>query len=183
MNIVCVALEEELPQELPPGFTKLVTGVGKINATYTLTEALAKTVGIKNIINYGTAGGSPNMQGNLIQVSSFLERDMDTTAIGTVPYQTLGEIDTNIYTFGNFRDRHNIWEGVVCGTGDSFSEPKPRDYQLVDMEGYALAKVARRFQKPFYSYKYVSDSGDADDWKANVAKGSELFLEKVKLFA
>ena len=176
MNIVCVALEEELPFDLPPEFTKLVTGVGKINATYTLTEALAKTVGIKKVINYGSAGGLPNLTGGLYGIDYFIERDMDCTALGCDQYVTYGETKVGAYTF-NHDDEYRL----VCGTGDSFSQPN-EDYQLVDMEGYALAKVCWNFHTPFYAYKYVSDSGDPDDWEKNLHLGAKKFLKILEKF-
>jgi len=67
----------------------------------------------------------------------------------------------------------------VCGTGDSFSVPHI-NYQVCEMEAYALAKVCAKFGVPFDCYKYISDS-DADgedqgrEWEANVHKGADLF--------
>lgn len=176
MNLVVVALEDELPYDLPPGFTKLVTGVGKVNATYTLTEALSKTVGIQSVINYGSAGGFSELKGELYGVDYFVERDMDCQALGYDKYVTFGEYEARAYTFN-----HDDELRVVCGTGDSFSEPTA-DYQIVDMEGYALAKVCWRFQTPFYAYKYISDDGDADDWSENLHLGAEKFLKILKKY-
>ena len=46
MILVVIALEEELPGPVPSGYKKLVTGVGKVNATIQICEmeayALAK---------------------------------------------------------------------------------------------------------------------------------------------
>ena len=71
----------------------------------------------------------------------------------------------------------------VCGTGDSFSVPHI-NYQICEMEAYALAKVATKFNIPFDCYKYISDSdadGDAqgDEWRENVHKGAELFRKTI----
>jgi len=71
----------------------------------------------------------------------------------------------------------------VCGTGDSFSVPHI-NYQICEMEAYALAKVCHKFCVPFDCYKYISDS-DADgedqgnEWRENVHKGAELFTSTV----
>ena len=51
------------------------------------------------------------------------------------------------------------------------------------MEGYALAYVAKQYDIPFRSFKYVSDLADENamqDWSANIAKGAELFYEKIR---
>jgi nucleoside phosphorylase len=44
------------------------------------------------------------------------------------------------------------------------------------MECFALAKVCKRFNLKFSSYKWVSDDGDGSDWAENCKVG----LEKVK---
>ena len=78
--------------------------------------------------------------------------------------------------------------GYSCGTGDSFvmAHDPWFDYahvDLVDMEGYALAKVARKFDIPFTCYKYVSDFADenaANTWQENVDKGADYFIKTLK---
>ena len=175
MILVCVALEDELPYTLPYQYSKIITGVGKINATYTLTHALSKVLGIQCVINYGSAGGFPQLQGKLCEVDYFVQRDMDCTALGCDPYVTIGETQSQIKTYNTTTPLYG------CGTGDSFSEPTD-DYPLVDMEGYALAKVCKNFNIPFYSYKYVSDSGDPDDWEMNMHAGAEKFLKTLETF-
>ena len=40
MILVVIALEEELPGTLPTAYKKLVTGVGKVNASIALTAEL-----------------------------------------------------------------------------------------------------------------------------------------------
>lgn len=169
MKLVVVALEDELPVDLPPEFTKLVTGVGKVNATLSLASALSKTVGIQSVINYGTAGGDETTKNKLFGVDYFVERDMDCQPLGCEKYVTYGEDSDRVYT-SNSDDTT-----VVCGTGDSFSVPTG-DYQLVDMEGYALAKVCWNFSMPFYSYKFVTDGGDPQEWEDNKHQGVADFL-------
>ena len=53
---------------------------------------------------------------------------------------------------------------------------------IVDMEAYALAKVARLYQIHFQCWKYISDNANddaADHWAENVAKGARAFVEQV----
>lgn len=173
--LVCVALVEELPEPLPKGYNKLITGVGKVNAALILSRALTSQPAIAGVINYGTAGGFKRQhKGQLLSVTSVLERDMDCTGLGLPPYMTFGETVALIHT-------HN-GQGVVCGTGDSFG-PADADYDIVEMEAYALAKVCQAFKKPFYCYKYISDiSTDSDaqeQWQANVDQGAKAFLQRL----
>ena len=51
---------------------------------------------------------------------------------------------------------------------------------FVDMEGYAIAKVAGMFNKPCIMLKYASDLADdkaTNEWQANQAKGKDMFLK------
>jgi len=48
------------------------------------------------------------------------------------------------------------------------------------MEAYALATVCKEYEIPFRCFKYISDAGDPDEWKANASDGVKLFEEKLK---
>ena len=179
MILVVIALEEELPGALPNGFKKLVTGVGKVNASIALTTELCYNNSIRysKVINYGSAGGSAALKGQLVGVSAVIERDMDCTPLGLPLYVSPGDEEQMIIC----QTKHDSL--FVCGTGDSFSVPHI-NYQVVEMEAYALAKVCQKFDTPFDCYKYISDS-DADgedqgaEWSANVHKGAEIFTTTV----
>ena len=86
MILVVIALEEELPGPVPSGYKKLVTGVGKVNATIALTSELCYNDRYSKIINYGSAGGSKELKGQLVGVSAVIERDMDCTPLGLPLY-------------------------------------------------------------------------------------------------
>jgi len=175
--LVCVALVEELPDELPAGYQKVITGVGKVNASIALCQAVQQYENIDGVINYGSAGGfeEPH-KGQLLSVASVLERDMDCTGLGLAPYVTFGEQQALIKT----RNGH----GVVCGTGDLLG-PAAADYDIVEMEAYALAKVCQAYKLPFLCYKYISDISSDDNaheqWQDNVARGSTAFLQLLPL--
>ena len=64
MILVVIALEQELPGSLPSGYKKLVTGVGKVNATIALTTELCYNTTYTKVINFGSAGGSEALKGN-----------------------------------------------------------------------------------------------------------------------
>ena len=180
MKLVVIALEAELPQELPQGYYKVVTGVGKVNAAIVACQRIGiMPRSITEIINYGTAGivSKKPLIGQLVQPDVIIQRDMmaePQAPRGVVPFEqsdTAGPIMLNTNT------------NITLGTGDSFvMEPDPwfeyANIDLVDMEAYALAKAANRFNIPFKCYKYVSDFADenaADTWQENVDKGADLF--------
>ena len=180
MILVVIALEEELPGQLPHGYKKLVTGVGKVNASIALTTELAyNDHAYERVINYGSAGGNKAIKGQLVGVSAVIERDMDCTPLGLPLYVSPGDEEQMIVC----QTKHDSL--FVCGTGDSFSVPHI-NYQICEMEAYALAKVCAKFNVPFDCYKYISDSDadgedQGDQWRENVSKGAELFKNSVLL--
>ena len=180
MILVVIALEEELPGQLPSGYKKLVTGVGKENASIALTTELAyNDHAYERVINYGSAGGNKAIKGQLVGVSAVIERDMDCTPLGLPLYVSPGDEEQMIVC----QTKHDSL--FVCGTGDSFSVPHI-NYQICEMEAYALAKVCAKFNVPFDCYKYISDSDadgedQGDQWRENVSKGAELFKNSVLL--
>ena len=157
----------------------LYTGVGKINAT---KELMKHANHLKNwnfsVVNYGTAAKvCPNVEvGKLYEVTNFIQRDMDVSPLGFQNYETpWGNRNISFLT--------TTLNGITCGTGDSFylhGESKQTDYDIVDMEAYALATVCKEYEIPFRCFKYISDAGDPDEWKANASDGVKLFEEKLK---
>ena len=169
-----------LPQEII-GLEQdvLITGVGKINATRVLVDYIIKQKPEK-IINYGTAAKCSRKVevGKIYEIRKFVQRDMNATQLGFKTYQTpfgKGMIDTNI---PNFLAKNDL----VCGTGDNFWEGDSQfttEYDIADMEAYALASVCEEYKIKFRCFKYISDDGNADQWIENCKKGVELFKEYV----
>ena len=190
-NILIVsALEVETQGKLEDWrpYNLLITGVGKVNATYSLTKRL-QIDGSMNfdsrinlVINYGTAGSRKYKKGDLIDCTRFIQRDMDVTGLGFQKGETPFEKEPSIVI--ESKSKFNpIGINATCGTGDSFVEDRTNYYgEVVDMEAYALAKVCHNFDVPFISFKYISDGADInanDDWEENVSKGIEQFIGKV----
>jgi adenosylhomocysteine nucleosidase len=172
-TLIVVALEDELPTQLVAGWNVLYTGVGKVNAAIAATEAVLETRPI-HLINYGTAGAlNPSITG-LNRVNHIVQRDMDVRPLGFelghTPFDTTGHIDLG-------------GPGVSLGTGDHFvTTPPELVTDIVDMEAYALAKVASLFSIHFQCWKYISDNANdnaADHWAENVAKGARAFVDEV----
>jgi adenosylhomocysteine nucleosidase len=194
--IVC-ALEQETQGELNdwepftdnPVWDVIYTGVGKINATMKLVDRLTdyNYVRPELVINYGTAGSRKYEQGEVVDCTRFIQRDMDVTGLGFKLSQTPFEEDIPIIIQSE-SDFNPIGKNALCGSGDSFMKGLPYAWyknqigDVVDMEGYALAKVCRSYSIPFISFKYITDGADGDadiDWEKNVGKGIVKFKEKV----
>ena len=160
---IIVALEKEFPHKINP-FPEYTfyTGIGKVNAAITATRIIERYEP-KTIINIGTAGSCIRKLQGLIECGIFIDRDIDRKFV-------------NVKTIITNRNK------AVISTGDRFVTKKLEACHLVDMEAYAIAKVCEINDVDFKCYKYVTDyvnSSSMSEWKKNVSKGYELFLEEL----
>ena len=181
--IVC-ALEVETQGQLED-YNVLYTGVGKVNATYTLTTHFGKYgsyIPYDLVINYGTAGSRKIKKKTLVDCTKFVQRDMDVTGLGFMRGETPFEKEPPLMLESK-SDFNPIGRNATCGTGDCFVEDKSQYYgEVVDMEAYALAKVCYNYDIPFISFKYITDGADEqahEDWEANLADGIQEFKSQV----
>ncbi|MDF2552590.1 MAG: nucleosidase [Chryseobacterium sp.] len=154
---------------------KLITGIGKVNAAIELTKAIQKNKP-KLIINLGSAGGIGFHKGEIICCTQFIQRDMDARGLGFKKFETpLSDIPIILE---NGLKMDSLKEGI-CGSGDSFETNHINtEYNVIDMEAYPLALIARQENIPFLCLKYISDdagSDAADDWSVQVHLASEAF--------
>ena len=164
------------------GIPVLYTGVGKINAAWTLTRKLAeyRHVGepLPLVLNFGTAGSRCFPAHSLVACTAFVQHDMDVSGLGfargTTPFdETPARLEFPVV----FSDLQH----AVCGSGDAFVTGEPSvSCEVVDMEAYALAKVCTLEHTPFACVKYVTDGADhsaGDDWTTNLHRAAAQFLE------
>ncbi len=163
------------------GLPVLYTGVGKVNAAYAmtrrLTEYLHAAVPLPQVINFGTAGSRQHLTGTALECHAFVQRDMDVTGLGVPLGVTPFEETPAKLEFPP------IFAGLprgVCGSGDSFlMSAAALECDVVDMEGYALAKVCRLERAAFTSVKFVTDGADhasGEDWQRNLKLAADRFL-------
>ncbi len=154
---------------------KLVAGIGKVNAAYVLTKAIHHQRP-DLIINLGSAGSNKFKRGEVICCTNFIQRDMDVRALGFAQYETpLSGIKPKL----NYGIKIKGLPEGVCGTGDSFEmSHNTDDYNVIDMEAYALALISMKEQIPFLCLKYISDGADgtaAEDWAVQVHNAAIAF--------
>ena len=153
------------------------SGIGKINAAFKAFEVIHKT-GCKTLINLGSAGSSHFEAHSLVEVVTFVQRDMDVSplgfAVGVTPMDN--EFPAEIHVQPHFE---NLSKGI-CGTGDSFETGIPKvACNLVDMEAYALAKVCQKLDVRLISVKYITDGANDTahlDWEDNLLLGAQKLL-------
>lgn len=170
--LLVFALEQE-SQNMFDDFDVLYTGVGKINAAYTLIKRIQETKP-EMVVNIGTAGSRKFPGGSVVNCTSFIQRDMDASPLGFEHFQTPFSHDPVTLQYGR---RVDSLPESSCGTGDNFDVSEAAaQFGAVDMEGYALALICQRENIPFLCLKYISDGADegADmDWNAALHVAAE----------
>lgn len=159
----------------------LITGIGKVNAAYELTNAI-RNKRPELIINLGSAGSNVFKKGDVVCCTQFVQRDMDVRGLGFALYETPLSGLPVVLEYGL------TMEGLpagICGTGDSFEMGHQTTiYDVVDMEAYALAMIAMKENIPFLCLKYISDGADdqaAEDWNVQVHHAAMAFQGILKL--
>ena len=176
-----ILIVSALRQELSDIDDVLYTGVGKVNATYKLTELLTRVYGKDRfdlVINYGTAASKT--YNGLVDCTKFIQRDMDATPMGFNIGETPFDNEPSMIDFSHIKNP--IGKNLCCYTGDSFATDLTPYDDVVDMEAYALAKTCWKEHINFVSYKYISDDGNADDWKKNCSKGAKEFKKILEYY-
>lgn len=152
--LLVVALEEEARHLHVGSLPVLVTGVGKVCAASSLSAVLARQRPSR-IINLGTAGALRSGLTGTQMAGSVIQHDFDDAAVSAL-------------TGAHFGERIDLGRGPVLASGDIFvSGGEGRDRlaalaDLVDMEGYAVARVARNFGLEVTLVKEVSDEAGED---------------------
>ncbi|MFL9843010.1 5'-methylthioadenosine/S-adenosylhomocysteine nucleosidase family protein [Flavobacterium rhizosphaerae] len=161
------ALESEAANEFETEDT-LFVGVGKLNAMYHLMKRIQEQKP-SVIVNLGSAGSLEHNRGEVVCCTGFVQRDMDVTPLGFGKYET--PFARHEPTLFNGINAKGFPRGV-CGTGDSFViNHNTTDYNVIDMEAYAISWLALHEQIPFLCLKYISDGADgaaAEDWQETI---------------
>lgn len=155
------------------------TGIGKINASRLMTQLILEERP-ELVLNVGTAGClQKESLGGVFGIKDVIERDMIVEPLaprGTVPFSDQPSI--LISDFGTAR----------CATGDSFITTKDfwlieNSVNLVDMELFAVAKVAQHYGVQWRSIKFASDLADenaAEHWNHTLANANEKINEMIE---
>lgn len=169
--LIVMALREESGGVLEQhGFNIQYTGLGMVNAASKLTE-LALSLKPDRVINLGTAGSFFLPPGTMVEVEGVVQRGNVISFIRELKkVKTISELPK-----------------ATCGTADFVEvekQPNP-SYHIMDMEAWALAKVCEKLEIPFHSFKFITDSSDANtfkDWKKNLMQAHLGFLALCQSF-
>ena len=150
----------------------VITGVGKVKATYSLTRFLTLYKdSVSDIYNIGTAGATTNNKwGDMVECRKFIQNDYQ--------YKQGKDITKNY----SFLKKNNNY---TCLTTDKFIESSHEVGKFVfEMESYALAEVAWNFgfKDNFYAIKFVSDivgQNSVDHWDSDANSLSKRLTKKM----
>lgn len=144
-----------------------ITGIGKVKAAVE-TARLINEYKPDIVINFGSCGAVKQLPiGEVFKVGKVVN-------------------DIDAMQFSNDKDITLQGKGdIVCCTTDHFYDKSKKyqsptfyqrnDIDIVDMELYGIAAACKSAQVFCYSYKWVSDDGNIDQWAINAAKGFENF--------
>ncbi|RJK94966.1 nucleoside phosphorylase [Vallicoccus soli] len=150
--LAVVAVDEEAVH-LPPWLSVVVTGAGPVNAAIATTAAvLALHPG--EVVGLGTAGALVEGLAGTYEVGEVRQHDLDDAALLAL-------------TGRSSAPALHLGDGPVLTTGGAFVAGGPlrerlaaSGAQLVDMEGYAVARAAAALGVPVRLVKHVSDAAD-----------------------
>lgn len=153
LPLLVVALEEEATHLHVSELPILVTGAGKVNAAIAVSSILAEASPTR-VVNLGTAGALRDGMAGTHVIGSVAQHDLDDTALFALSGLHFGE------------PVQVAADGARLVTGDVFvSDAATRARlaqiaELVDMEGYAVARAAVHAGVPVTLVKEVSDNAD-----------------------
>jgi len=146
-------------------------GIGKINAAQRLTKIVLEEEP-DMIINFGSCGNLKDYKiGEVIKVGKVIN-DFETHGLADEEREILidGYSDIKLFTTDHFYQPSENYS--------SWFKKNIKECDLVDMEGFALAKVCKDFDIPFHSFKWVSDDGNPDHWLENASIGYNNFKKR-----
>jgi adenosylhomocysteine nucleosidase len=169
LPLLVVALEEEATHLHVSELPVLVTGIGKVNAAIAVSSTLAE-FSPSRVVNLGTAGALRDGLSGTHVIGSVLQHDLDDESLFGL-------------TGLRFSEPVHLGDGPTLATGDIFvNDDSVRtrlaaQADLVDMEGYAVARASVQAGVPVTLVKQVSDNADGSagrSWRQTVDDCAEV---------
>jgi len=155
-----------------------IIGVGKVEAALNTKKIienhkLAHGGGKPSrVINFGSCGNLKNhKRGEVLEIGTVYDDfygcvvpEHDPIEITDSPYK--------LFTTDTFYDTSEVYSKSY--------EENIKKCDVVDMEGYSIAKVCQNEKISLSLYKWVSDDGSTEDWQTNAAAGYNNFKKLFK---
>jgi adenosylhomocysteine nucleosidase len=170
--LFAMAADAEYGEHLKKLFQPLMTGVGLVEASISLTRALGelKATGVLPdlVVSLGSAGSRRLKRTEVYQAVSVIYRDMNASAFGfekgVTPFLDLPATQSLPIRIPGVKEA-TISTGATIIAGSAFDGIAE---DMVDMETYACLRVCQTFGVPLVGLRGISD-GDTDvdhigDW-------------------
>ena len=155
-----------------------IIGIGKVEAALN-TKKLIEQYKLENsggkpdrIINFGSCGNLKDHKvGDVLEVGE-VHDDFYGCVVPEHDPIRINNSDIKLFTTDTFYDTDNYYS--------LHYNNMIKKCNLVDMEGYSIAKVAKNEGVKVSIYKWVSDDGSKSAWEENAAAGYSNFKEIFK---
>lgn len=182
-RLLIVSATAEEAAHLPEGVTVLVTGVGTMNTAVSLAAHLSKpgTQKPERIVNVGTAGAVRDGFTGSYEIHEVSQHDFDAELVEKVTGQPVPNARQLLPV--------TTLPAARLATGDAFvrdtatRERIAAAADLVDMEGYAVARIGAAFDIPVTLLKHVSDNADenaARTWQEAVDASARALADALR---
>ena len=179
-DLLVVSATKSEAAHVPAGIETVICGIGKVDAAVAVSVAVLRHRGPRPpmVVNIGTAGAlRPGLTG-LYLPSVVRNHDISAAALRSLGYPLCDVLEVP----GG--------DGTALATGDQFvADPAVRDAlaehsDLVDMEGFAIARACAQLGAGCRLVKHVSDDADesAMEWPERVdhsARALGAWLEEL----
>lgn len=177
-TLLVFAHQDEAEAFAAAGVPHLITGVGKINATLSLTEELlsADPGSIGRVVVLGTAGALSDAAklDTVYQIESVVQHDFSLPSPRLLPSGKIVSSHTAVIATGDVFVQNDEQREHLASLGAT----------LVDMETYAYAAVCLRLGVLLQVFKVPSDFADSsttqDEWDGVVLSKSQQLFEFVQ---
>ena len=179
-DLLVVSATKAEAAHVPAGIETVICGIGKVDAAIAVTAAVLRRPRATppTVINIGTAGAlRPGVSGLLVP-SVVRNHDISGDVLRSLGYPV--------------RDLLELpgGDGTALATGDHFvTDPAVRDglarhSDLVDMEGFAIARASAEVGARCILVKHISDDADesAMAWPERVDHSARVLAEWLEAF-
>lgn len=149
-------------------FALILAGIGKVNAAMSTQILIDKYTHLKQLINFGLAGGKNGSglhAGDIVCVKECCQYDFDLSELDPVNIGYMQDYNLTYYPL----ETTSLFPAVRCATADRFTSKKlyldiisDLKGDISDMECGAIAQVCLANKMPLISIKLISDvDGDS----------------------
>lgn len=160
MDVLFVAALAEESEALETSTEVLHLGIGKVQAAVTLAHHLTTLPRAPElVVNVGTAGALEDQPlGEVHEIAEVHQHDFDHDGLSSFVGRPLPGGPIRLPGPAEATARLATGDRVILDSAQR--DQLAREADLVDMEGYAVAAVCRRFGAPVWLAKAVSDGAD-----------------------